>query len=216
MLKRTYLKLVEMQEEQARKHLEEVRSIYNEMRGYKHDFHHHLQALKGQLEAGEVDRAMAYITELDKSLQGVDTLLKTGNVTVDAILSAKIAQAKAEGISVTLQANLPGDLTFSDLELSIMIGNLLDNAIEACRNAEGERFLRISLRMKGNMLYFYLLNSAGKKQAKVGSLFKTGKAGAHGFGLHRAEAILRQHGGWVKYNSEDGAFTSEFLVPALP
>lgn len=216
MLKRIYLKLVEMQEEQARKHLEEVRSIYNEMRGYKHDFHHHLQALKGQLEAGEVDRAMAYITELDKSLQGVDTLLKTGNVTVDAILSAKIAQAKAEGISVTLQANLPGDLTFSDLELSIMIGNLLDNAIEACRNAEGERFLRISLRMKGNMLYFYLLNSAGKKQAKVGSLFKTGKAGAHGFGLHRAEAILRQHGGWVKYNSEDGAFTSEFLVPALP
>ena len=70
--------------------------------------------------------------------------------------------------------------------------------------------------MKGNMLYFYLLNSAGKKQTKVGSLFRTGKTGAHGFGLHRAETIIRQHGGWVKYNSEDGAFTSEFLVPALP
>lgn len=55
MLKRTYLRLVEMQEEQARQHLEEVRSIHNEMRGYKHDFHHHLQALKGQLEAGQVD-----------------------------------------------------------------------------------------------------------------------------------------------------------------
>ena len=53
MLKRTYLRLVEMQEEQARQHLEEVRSIHNEMRGYKHDFHHHLQALKGQLEAGQ-------------------------------------------------------------------------------------------------------------------------------------------------------------------
>lgn len=215
MLKRTYLKLVEMQEEQARKHLEEVRSIHNEMRGYKHDFHHHLQTLKGQLEAGEVNRAIAYIAELDKSLQGVDTLLKTGNVTMDAILSAKIAQAKAEGIAVTVQANLPEELTFSDLELSIVIGNLLDNAIEACRNAEGERFFRLSLRMKGNMLYFYLLNSAGKKQTKVGTLFKTGKTGVHGFGLHRAEAILKQHGGWVKYNSEDGAFTSEFLVPAL-
>ena len=83
MLKRTYLKLVEMQEEQARKHLEEVRSIYSEMRGYKHDFHHHLQALKGQLEAGEVERALAYIEQLDRSLQSVDTLLKTGNVTVD-------------------------------------------------------------------------------------------------------------------------------------
>lgn len=59
MLKRTYLKLVEMQEEQARRHLDEVRSIHSEMRGYKHDFHHHLQALKGQLEAGEVERAIA-------------------------------------------------------------------------------------------------------------------------------------------------------------
>ena len=216
MLKRTYLKLVEMQEEQARRHLDEVRSIHSEMRGYKHDFHHHLQTLKGQLEAGEVDRAIAYIEQLDKNLQGVDTLLKTGNVTVDAILSAKIAQARAEGIAVTVQANLPRELTLSDLELSIILGNLLDNAIEACRKAEGEKFLRLTLRIKGNMLYFYLLNSAGKKQTKIGSLFKTGKSGAHGFGLHRAEAILRQHGGWVKYNSEDGAFTSEFLVPAVP
>ena len=105
MLKRTYLKLVEMQEEQARRHLDEVRSIHSEMRGYKHDFHHHLQTLKGQLEAGEVDRAIAYIEQLDRNLQGVDTLLKTGNVTVDAILSAKIAQARAEGIAVTVQAN---------------------------------------------------------------------------------------------------------------
>lgn len=216
MLKRTYLKLVEMQEEQARRHLDEVRSIHSEMRGYKHDFHHHLQTLKGQLEAGEVNRAIAYIEQLDRNLQGVDTLLKTGNVTVDAILSSKIAQARAEGIAVTVQANLPRELTLSDLELSIVIGNLLDNAIEACRKAEGEKFLRLTLRIKGNMLYFYLLNSAGKKQAKIGSLFRTGKSGVHGFGLHRAEAIVRQHGGWVKYNSEDGAFTSEFLVPAVP
>ena len=192
MLKRTYLRLVEMQEEQARQHLEEVRSIHNEMRGYKHDFHHHLQALKGQLEAGQVERAIAYLEQLDQSLQTVDTLLKTGNVTVDAILSAKLAQARAAGIAVTAE----------------------DNAIEGCRSAAGEKFLRLSLRMKGDMLYFYLLNSAGKKQKKVGSLFRTGKTGAHGFGLHRAEAIVKQHGGWVKYNSEDGAFTSEFLVPA--
>ncbi len=148
MLKRTYLRLVEMQEEQARQHLEEVRSIHNEMRGYKHDFHHHLQALKGQLEAGQVDRAIAYLEQLDRSLQTVDTLLKTGNVTVDAILSAKLAQARAAGIAVTAEANLPPELSLTDLELSIVIGNLLDNAIEGCRSAAGEKFLRLSLRMK--------------------------------------------------------------------
>lgn len=215
MRKKTYLKLVEYQTEQSQKHLSEVRSIHKEMRAYKHDFHHHLQTLKGQLEAGETDRALAYIEELDDSLMNVDTLLKTGNVSLDAILSAKIAQAKTENIAVTIKANVPDVLTISDVELSIIIGNLLDNAIEACRTVTEERFIRIFISMKGNMLYFSMLNSAGTKKTKIGSLFTTHKDGVHGFGLRRAEAILEDHGGWVKYNSEDGAFTSEFLVPAI-
>ncbi len=215
MRKKTYLKLVEYQTEQSEKHLNEVRSIHKEMRGYKHDFHHHLETLKGQLEAGEIDRACAYIEQLDNQLMNVDTLLKTGNVSLDAILSAKISQAKAENITVTVKANVPDKLTISDLELSIIIGNLLDNAIEACRTVAGERFIRIFISMKGTMLYFSMLNAAGAKKKKTGALFVTHKDGVHGFGLRRAEAILEEHGGWVKYNSEDGAFTSEFLVPAI-
>ena len=215
MRKKTYLKLVEYQTEQSEKHLGEVRSIHKEMRGYKHDFHHHLQTLKGQLEAGEVDRALAYIEQLDNQLMNVDNLLKTGNVSLDAILSAKIAQAKVDSITVTVKANVPDSLTISDVELSIIIGNLLDNAIEACRSVESNRFIRIYISMKGKMLYFSMLNSSGEKQKKTGSLFVTHKDGVHGFGLRRAEAILEEHGGWVKYNSEDGAFTSEFLVPAV-
>lgn len=76
---------------------------------------------------------------------------------------------------MTAEANLPPELSLTDLELSIVIGNLLDNAIEGCRSAAGEKFLRLSLRMKGDMLYFYLLNSAGKKQKKVGSPLPDGE-----------------------------------------
>ena len=215
MLKRTYLKLVEYQTEQSRQHLEEVRSIHREMRAYKHDYHNHLQTIRSYLEAGDTDRALRYIGELDRQLMHVDTLLKTGNASLDAILSAKIAQAKSEGVAVSVKANVPDNLTLTDLELSIVVGNLLDNAIEACRTATGEKFIRLYLGMKGKMLYFSMLNSAGAKREKTGSLFQTSKAGVHGFGLRRAESILKDHDGWVKYNSEDGAFTSEFLVPAL-
>ncbi len=225
MRKRTYLKLAEYQTEQSARHLDEVRSIYTELRGYKHDFHNHLQTLKGQLENGETDRALAYIDELDHKLATVDTLLKTGNVSLDAILSAKIAQAKAENITVTVKANIPDKLTISDVELSIIIGNLLDNAIEGCcaippkevlqEDDLKERFIRIYIGMKGKMLYFSMLNSAGAKKKKVGTLFASNKSGIHGFGLKRAEAILEDKGGWCKYNSEEGAFTSEFLVPAI-
>ena len=206
---------MEYQTEQSRQHLGEVQGIYREMRGYKHDFHHHLQALKGQLEAGETGRALAYIEQLDHQLMHVDTLLKTGNVSLDAILSAKIAQAKAAGITVTVKANVPDHLLLSDLELGIIVGNLLENAIEASSAGEGERFLRLFMGMKGKMLYFSMLNSAGPKLPKKGGLFSSRKEGFHGLGLRRAENILKEHGGWCKYNSEDGAFTSEFLVPAV-
>lgn len=215
MTRKNYLKLVEYQTEQSSRHLDEVRGIYMEMRGYKHDLRHHLQTLRGYLLAGEYERAFSYIDALDRELQGVDTLIKTGNVSVDAILSAKVAQAGSEHIAVNVKANIPDSLTISDVELSIVIGNLLDNAIDACRGVTGEKFIRIYMAMKGTMLYFSMLNSADRKEEKVGSLFPSHKQGFHGFGLRRAEAIIEEHGGWCKYNSEEGAFTSEFLVPAL-
>ena len=216
MRKKTFLKIVELQTEQSKTHLDEVRSIHKEMRGYKHDFHNHLQTLKGYIEAGENKRALKYIEELDYGVMNTDTLLKTGNVSVDVILSAKIAKAKSKGINVTVKANLPDNLNITDVELSIVIGNLLDNAIEACTaSTDKEPFIRVYLVMKSNMLYFSMLNSSGDKLKKDGSLFNSKKGGFHGFGLRRAESIIEKHGGWIKYNSEDGAFSSEFLVPAI-
>ena len=215
MRKKTFLKIVELQTEQSKAHLDEVRSIHKEMRGYKHDFHNHLQTLKGYIEAGESERALKYIGELDYGVMNTDTLLKTGNVSVDVILSAKIAKAKSKGINVTVKANLPDNLNITDVELSIVIGNLLDNAIEACTaSTDKEPFIRVYLVMKSNMMYFSMLNSSGDKLKKDGSLFNSKKGGFHGFGLRRAESIIEKHGGWIKYNSEDGAFSSEFLVPA--
>ena len=208
-------KLAEYQLELSARHLAEVRGIHTEIRGFRHDFHHHLQTLKGWLEAGDTTRALEYIEELDRRLLTMDTLLKTGNVTLDAIFSAKLAQAKAAGVAVTVKASVPETLNLSDVELSVIFGNLLDNAIEAAQTAQGERFIRVYVAMKGKMLYFSMLNAAGEKQKKRGSLFATQKSGAHGFGLKRAEVLLQKRGGWCKYNSEDGAFTSEFLVPAL-
>ncbi|MBQ8393201.1 MAG: GHKL domain-containing protein [Clostridia bacterium] len=216
MRKKTFIKIIELQTEQSKTHLDEVRSIHKEMRGYKHDFHNHLQTLKGYIEAGESERALKYIEELDYGVMNTDTLLKTGNVSVDVILSAKIAKAKSKGINVTVKANLPDNLNITDVELSIVMGNLLDNAIEACvQSTETEPFIRIYLVMKSNMLYFSMLNSSGDKLKKDGRLFNSKKGGYHGFGLRRAESIIEKHGGWIKYNSEDGAFSSEFLVPAI-
>ncbi len=216
MRKKTFLKYAELQAEQSGRHLNEVRSIHRQMRAYKHDFHHHLQALRGQIAAGEYERALEYIDVLDAKLLHVDTLLKTGNAALDAILSGKIARAKEKGIDITVKANVPDRLTIPDVELSVVVGNLLDNAAEACeKSAHTPPFIRIYISMKGNMLYFSMMNSAAQKRQKTGKLFASSKRGFHGFGLGHVRDIIEKHGGWCKFNSEDGAFTSEFLVPAI-
>ncbi len=215
MRKKTYLKILELQTEQAAKHLDEVRSIHKEMRGYKHDFHHHLQSLKTQIESGEYARALAYIEELDYKLTHVDTLLKTGNVALDAILSGKLAKAKEQGIPITMKANVADELIISDVSLSIIIGNLMDNAIEACQKSGTEPFIHLYISMKGKMLYLHMMNAAGEKKKKRSGLFGSDKNGLHGFGLRRTMTIIEENGGWCKFNSEDGAFTSEFLIPAI-
>ena len=215
MRKKTYLKLVEVSTEQSKRHLEEVRSIHSEMRGFKHDFRHHLLTIRGQLEAGEIARALEYIENLDDKLSKTDTLLKTGNISADAILSAKISQAKAANISVSIKASIPDGLKISDVDFSIVLGNLLDNAIEAASRSHGDKFIRIYIAPRGNMLYFSMLNASGRKLAKKNGLFASSKNGLHGFGLKRAKAIIEDHGGWIKYNNEDEAFTTEFLVPVI-
>lgn len=100
---------------------------------------------------------------------------------------------KAENIAVDVKASVPDSLTITDVELSILVGNLLDNAIESCRLSSGKRFIRIYMSMKGKMLYFSMLNSAGMKKKKIGTLFSSNKEGTHGFGLHRAETIIEEH-----------------------
>ena len=167
MRKRTFLKLVEYQTEQSRKHLEEVRSIHTEMRGYKHDFHHHLQTLRSYLASGDMERALNYIDELDENLQNVDTLLKTGNTSADAILSAKIAQAKAHGIDVNVKAFIPDKLLLTDVELGIVIGNLLDNAIEACETVPERAVPAAVLQNEGEYAVFFDDERIGEEAGKA-------------------------------------------------
>ena len=219
MRKKTYLKLVEYHTEQSERHLKEVRTIYMKMRGYKHDFHHHLQTLKGQLETGEVDRALAYIEALDRELRTVDTLLRTGNVSLDAILSAKTAQARAEGIEVSVRACVPDTLTFSDVELSILAGNLLDNALEAAGQTEvpEQRFVRLRVRRINQMLVIKVENGCAAAPVAEGGELRTTKTdgGLHGWGLKSARTAAEKYDGMVQTDCEGHIFRAVVTLSYL-
>ena len=100
-------------------------------------------------------------------------------------------------------------------QFSLVVIHLFDNAIEASMALpEDKRLIRVYVDMKGNQLYISFTNfTASGKQKKREGRFRTTKGEGHGFGLVRMDAIVERLGGWLSRNSEDGAFTTEILLP---
>ncbi len=193
------------------KYYAEVENMYMKMRGWRHDYRHHIQTMKVHAAHGELGEIAKYLDMLDDDLTNVETVIKTGNRMADAILNSKLSLAAERDIKVKAEAKIPVSLTVSAVDLCIIIGNLLDNAMEACMELEQkERLIRIYIEMKGNYLYLALTNTAAGKKKKE---FRTRKGEGHGFGLSRIDAIVGKYGGYVTRASEDGAFSTEILLP---
>lgn len=203
------------QTELIQTHYAEVENMYRQMRGWRHDYRNHIQMMKSFAAAGDLEAVKKYLDGLDEDLSTVDTVIKTGNKMTDAILNSKISLARSKHITVTADAHVPVALTTSELDLCIIIGNLFDNAIEASMALpEKDRLIRVYMDMKNTQLYMCFTNfTAGKKLHKENGLFRTTKGNGHGFGLVRVDTIVERNGGYLNRNSEDGAFTTEVLLP---
>lgn len=204
-------RVASFEKEMMQKYYAEVENMYSRMRGWRHDYRHHIQTMKVHAANREYEEIDRYLDMLDDDLTNVETVIKTGNRMADAILNSKLSLAAQKDIQVKADAKIPVSLTVSELDLCIVIGNLLDNAIEACMELPPEeRLIRIYMEMKGNYLYMALTNTAAGKKKKS---FRSTKGEGHGFGIVRADDIVKKYGGYITRASEDEAFSTEVLLP---
>ena len=215
--KRIDQRIAAYQRELIETHYAEVENMYNKMRGWRHDYRNHIQVMKAHVAAGDLDAIRAYLDMLDTDLNTVDTVVKTGNAMADAILNSKISLAQSKGIAVRCDAHIPVALKMSELDLCCILGNLFDNAIEASLPLpEDQRLIRVYMDMKGTQLYISFTNfTAAGKLPKTGKRFRSTKGDGHGFGLVRIDHIIERLDGYLSRNSEDGAFTTEILIPQV-
>ena len=203
------------QRELIETHYREVDNMYRQIRGWRHDYRNHIQTMKAYAAAEDWDAIIRYLDLLDEDLTTVDTVVKTGNPMTDAILNSKISLARSKNIQVVADAFVPLKLKSSEIDLCCIIGNLFDNAIEASMQLpEEKRIIRVYMDMRNTQLYISFTNfTGGKKLKKEGGLFRSSKGEGHGFGLVRIDAIVERLDGYISRNSEDGAFTTEILLP---
>ncbi len=210
-------RITRFQNDLVRKYYDEVEVMYRKMRGWRHDYHNHIQVLKANLSLEQYDQAMDYLDHLEADLTCVDTVLKTGNVMVDAILNSKLSLIQEKKIAVDATAIVPEDIGISGIDLSVLIGNLLDNAMEACMRIpeEKERFIRIYVDIVKKQLYISVTNSMDKGTGRSAGVFHSAKPGGHGFGLHRIDSIVSKYHGYLNRQTERGIFATEVMLPLV-
>ena len=206
---------LDYQVEVMSRQVKEVNEIYMTMRGWRHDYHNHLQNLKGHLAMGQIEEAKRYLNELEGELDGIRVKYSTGNVSLDAILNSKLSIAEKEKIGINCKAEIGENLTIGDIDLCVILGNLIDNAVESCRKMpeDAERFLRIYVCIRRQQLYIAVTNSTGEVIRKLDAEYISNKRGDHGHGLKRVDLIVDKYNGYIRRANEPGVFSTEIMLP---
>lgn len=185
-----------------------------QLRRFRHDVKNHTIVLGAMLGAGDAAGAKRYMDTLQEDLQTGELRFSTGNPTVNALMNVKAASAKKEGITVTFSGLIP-ESGIEPKDMCVAVGNLLDNAVEACRK-QGGGTVRFAAVRSANSLLLHITNPTDETlKLADGQLPATTKKDApknHGIGLRNVRDIAKKYNGTLRLSGEHGEFSAELLL----
>lgn len=166
-----------------------------------HDFHNHIEALHRYLEKDRIAEAAQYLESLRSPIEAVTQPVWVGDEAVDYLLNSKITRAVSQEIQVNCNIEYPQHTNIRSVDLVAILGNLLDNALEAVEGTEGNlRFINLAIRRINEMLIIKLENGCKAAPVIIEGELKTRKKDAdlHGWGLKSVRATAERYDGIVE------------------
>ena len=193
---------------------EEVQELYANMRGWRHDYHDHLQALKAYLDNQDTAAARQYLNELEDKLDAVDPLVHSGNAMLDAIVNAKLTLAERLHIPVNEKVIVGNTPLIKDVDLVVILGNLLDNAIEAISEQppHEKRQLRLYIGIVKQQFYISVTNTRQADQV-IDYQYASTKSDKRGLGIRRVNKLVAKYDGMINRQYEASVFVTEIAIP---
>ncbi len=206
------LKLREQQQKYDIQYAETVREQYEEIRRIRHDIKQHLDAVSGLQLEGKIEAAQKYITDISSSLEHIEMFMDVGNDFVNAILNSKLSIAKSKGIEVLCSSSSEVE-GINEYDLCNLIGNMLDNAIEAARKTENA-VVEVSIRSDKYKLMITVANSISQSVLNGNSKLKTtkNKTEHHGFGVKTIRSIAKKYNGSADFYEENLTFFCRVIL----
>jgi hypothetical protein len=214
-----YAKAIEEHYRQQLYYMKNLEEMTDRLKSERHDFNHHLGVVYGLLESGDSDKAHEYTSHLVKTAGEYQNLVNIPYPMVRAMLNYKLSAAKEKNIRLKLNIGIPEGLTLPEFDLTVILGNLLDNAVEACMTiGEGCRYIDLTLLYKPDYLIIQTENPTNEASAIPRGSRRTTKPDTenHGYGLRNMEYLAQKHNGFMKISIENGVFKADVALLVEP
>ncbi|MBQ2886522.1 MAG: GHKL domain-containing protein [Alphaproteobacteria bacterium] len=204
-------KMAQLQTEQKellKKDYQNLNSIYTANARLYHDLHNHLEIMRSCITQGKSDEALQYLDALQAPIQNITKTVWTGDEAIDYLLNSKLSLMKEENIVSKVNIEFPGNTNIRSADLTAVLGNLLDNAIEAVRKCEENRCISLTIRRINHMLIIKVENTYARTPVLKDGLPQTTKSDKthHGWGLKSVRAAVEQYDGTLETSYAESVF----------
>lgn len=195
---------------------ESMEEAYREQRKRVHEFKNHMGCIQGLLELENAPEAKEYVNKIQTAMAADDNWVKTGNVIVDVIVNQKYREALKEHITFVMHLDKLECFPLQEEDTVILLSNLLDNALEACKKIPNpaERVIKIRLMQKGTEYLLVVNNTVQEAVAIKNDVAETTKADKyqHGIGMHNIKEVLRKYDAAGECKCEGNWFTYSIII----
>ena len=181
--------------------------------------HNHIEAIYQCLIQGDIQEAVQYCEDLRTPIREISQTVWTGDKAIDYLISSKMALAEQEQIKTKVNIEYPHNTNIRSVDLTTILGNLLDNALDAAKAAPNKvRFLNLTIRRINAMLIIKVENGYGNAPKQKNGNLMTSKAdkASHGWGLKSVQTAADRYDGTIITDYENGVFRSVVTLSFQP
>ncbi|AAK79549.1 sensor histidine kinase YesM [Clostridium acetobutylicum] len=198
-------------------HNKNIQNLYKNTRGVMHDINKHINCLRNLAYSDNIDVLKNYLNNISETIKKLDFIIKTGNAVADAVINEKYTIAKNEGIELYCDFIMPEKAGIEPIDLSIILNNSLDNAIEACRKIKNlELHKRISIKsiVKNSFLIIEISNSCeeGIKYCNNNIISTKKSETNHGIGISNIKEAVKKYSGTFDIKEEKNMVILNIMV----
>lgn len=199
----TDLRLMDMQLATEAKRFAELTQYMNEVRVLRHDMRHHLVAMEMMLDSGHYDKLQEYLKTYRAEAERQESMSFSENFVGDLIARRTQLLAKAEGIEVDIQCALPADCWINDTDLCVLLGNLTENAVNACKlQRSGRRYIRATAGIHGAEAVIAIENSCDASPDDASARDAAGIPRSTGQGIPSVQRIAEKYHGVARFDRQ--------------